>query len=205
MRSYRTKQEEFWAGDFGNSYIKRNDTQKLLASKIAMFANILKKTDKIDSCVELGSNIGLNLLAIKSLIPNSNLCAVEINEMACEELKKIENLKVYNKSILEFEPENTSQLVFTVGVLIHLNPEVLDEVYKKMYEVSEKYILVGEYYNPTPVEIDYRGNKGKLFKRDFAGEIMDKYPDLKLVDYGFVYHRDNIWPQDDITWFLMSK
>jgi spore coat polysaccharide biosynthesis protein SpsF len=44
-----------------------------------------------------------------------------------------------------------------------------------------------------------------LFKRDFAGEMMDRYPDLKLLDYGFVYHRDPAFPDDDITWFLMEK
>ena len=65
--------------------------------------------------------------------------------------------------------------------------------------------MVAEYYNPTPVSINYRGHTDKLFKRDFAGEIMDMYPNLKLVDYGFIYHRDDAFPQDDITWFLMEK
>ncbi len=69
---------------------------------------------------------------------------------------------------------------------------------------SKKYILIAEYYNPTPVEMEYRGHREKLFKRDFAGEMMDQYNDLTLVDYGFVYHRDP-FPQDDITWFLMKK
>jgi spore coat polysaccharide biosynthesis protein SpsF len=53
--------------------------------------------------------------------------------------------------------------------------------------------------------INYRGHKDRLFKRDFAGELMDKYPDLKLVDYGFVWRRDNNFPQDDGTWFLLEK
>jgi spore coat polysaccharide biosynthesis protein SpsF len=55
------------------------------------------------------------------------------------------------------------------------------------------------------MEINYRGNTGKLFKRDFAGEIMEKYKDLELVDYGFIYHRDNIFAGDDFTWFLLEK
>jgi spore coat polysaccharide biosynthesis protein SpsF len=33
---------------------------------------------------------------------------------------------------------------------------------------------------------------------------MDRYPDLKLIDYGFHYHRDR-YPQDDITYFLLKK
>jgi hypothetical protein len=44
-----------------------------------------------------------------------------------------------------------------------------------------------------------------LFKRDFAGEMLERYPDLELIDYGFVYKRDNNFPQDDITWFLLKK
>jgi spore coat polysaccharide biosynthesis protein SpsF len=52
--------------------------------------------------------------------------------------------------------------------------------------------------------VKYRGHKNKLFKRDFAGEIIDNYP-FKLDSYGFVYHKDQIAPQDDINWFLLKK
>ena len=45
----------------------------------------------------------------------------------------------------------------------------------------------------------------KVGARDFAGEIMDRHPQLQLVDYGFAYRRDPNFPQDDITWFLMEK
>jgi len=65
--------------------------------------------------------------------------------------------------------------------------------------------LMCEYYNPSPVEVNYRGHSGKLFKRDFAGEFLDKFSDVKLIDYGFVYQRDPAFPQDDLTWFLMEK
>ena len=36
-------------------------------------------------------------------------------------------------------------------------------------------------------------------------EIMDLYPMMKLVDYGFVYHRDPVFKGDDYTWFLLEK
>jgi len=51
----------------------------------------------------------------------------------------------------------------------------------------------------------YRGHTDRLFKRDFAGEIMDRHPKMELVDYGFAYRRDPNFPQDDITWFLMEE
>jgi len=55
------------------------------------------------------------------------------------------------------------------------------------------------------VEITYHGHKNRLFKRDFAGEMLDQFSDLKLIDYGFIYHRDLTFPQDDISWFLLEK
>jgi spore coat polysaccharide biosynthesis protein SpsF len=90
-------------------------------------------------------------------------------------------------------------------VLIHINPDMLPTVYEKLYQASSRFIRVGEYYNPSPVAIPYRGHTDRLFKRDFAGEMMERYPDLSLIDYGFVYRRDPAFPQDDITWFLMEK
>ena len=62
-----------------------------------------------------------------------------------------------------------------------------------------------EYYNPTPVEISYRGHSGKLFKRDFAGEMLDRFLDLQLLDYGFCYSRDYNFLYGNATWFLLEK
>jgi len=86
-----------------------------------------------------------------------------------------------------------------------VNPDELQDVYNKLYTCSQKYILIAEYYNPRPVSVNYRGHENKLFKRDFAGDLMDKFSDLFLRDYGFVYHRDLSFPQDDINWFLLEK
>ena len=113
--------------------------------------------------------------------------------------------RVHRGSILAFSPPRRWELVFTRGVLIHIDPDAIQRVYELMLEASSRYILVAEYYNPKPVEVPYRGHEGLLFKRDFAGELMDREPSLRLVDYGFVYHRDPLFPQDDITWFLMAK
>lgn len=44
-----------------------------------------------------------------------------------------------------------------------------------------------------------------MIRRDFAGEMLDKYSDLQLVDYGFVCHRDGAFPDDDTNWFLLEK
>ena len=152
---YKTEQEIFWSGEFGNQYIERNEcTRELMASAIKFFDN---------------------------------------------------QLEVYETSILEYTPVKTYDMALISGVLIHINPDELQYVYEKLYASSEKYICISEYYNPVPVEVSYRGHEGRLFKRDFAGEFLDKYPDCQLVDYGFQYHRDSCFPKDDVTWFLLEK
>jgi len=202
----QTEQEIFWEGVFGNDYIDRNRSPHIVASNTAFFSKILCNVQKIESTLELGSNIGLNLAALKQLIPASKFSAVEINASAAKKLKEtLPDVDIHIESILDFQPGDTWDLVFTKGVLIHINPEKLQDAYELMYKCSSRYILIAEYYNPQPVEIPYRGHKNKLFKRDFAGELMDKYPDVSMVDYGFSYHRDPNFPQDDINWFLMEK
>jgi spore coat polysaccharide biosynthesis protein SpsF len=205
MKQFKTEQEAFWAGEFGNEYTNRN--REGIASNTAMFSKILNATEGIKSILELGSNIGLNLLALRNLLPQAEISAVEINEKAVKELRKNigEDSKIYHQSIIDFEVDYQRDFVFTKGVLIHINPDMLHKVYERLYASSQKYICIIEYYNPTPVSISYRGHEGYLFKRDFAGEMMDLYPPLKLIDYGFIYHRDNNFKQDDETWFLLSK
>ncbi len=203
---FKTDQETFWASDFGNDYISRNKGELLLASNLNFFVKALKQADKINSCHEFGANIGMNLSALKLLYPKAIFSGVEINVEASKVLAElIGRENVYEGSIFDYPISNQFDLSLIKGVLIHINPEMLDKVYEKLYEASKKYILVCEYYNPSPVEIIYRGHSDKLFKRDFAGELMEKYPDLTLVDYGFSYRKDPSFPQDDITWFLLEK
>jgi len=203
--TFKTDQEKFWAGKFGDEYAERNKQKKHFVSNIALFARILRRTGQINNVIEFGANIGMNLLAIKELLPEVDLSAIEINSKATRDLKKIEGLKVYEQSILDFIPDYPRELVLIKGVLIHINPDALANVYDLLYQTSARYICLAEYYNPTPVEITYRGHSDRLFKRDFAGEMLDRYEDLTLIDYGFVYYRDKHFPQDDITWFLLGK
>ena len=202
----KTEQEEFWQGNFGDEYVDRNQSDLLLASNTSFFSKVFNRTGKIDSIMEFGCNIGMNLKAIRALLPESNLSGIEINKRAVDDLNKWEGkAHVIEGSILDIELDTRFDLTLIKGVLIHINPERLDDVYTRLYNFSDKYICIAEYYNPTPVTIPYRGHDNRLFKRDFAGELMSKYSDLELVDYGFLYQNDPIFPQDDITWFLMKK
>jgi pseudaminic acid biosynthesis-associated methylase len=203
---YRTPQEEFWAGDFGAEYMRRNTGEQLLASNLDFFSRALRQAGVVTSCLELGANIGMNLQALRLLHPTMTLKAAEINAAAAAVLGEcIGPQNVFLGSILDYPVTDAFDLVLTKGVLIHVDPGMLPVVYEKLYGASRRLILVCEYYNPSPVAIPYRGHTDRLFKRDFAGELLDRYSDLALLDYGFVYRRDPAFPQDDVTWFLLDK
>ena len=203
---FSTPQEEFWASSFGDAYIERNRSEQLLASNLVFFGEALRRASRIGSCVELGANIGMNLRALGLLYPGCALRGVEINAKAHDQLASLIGAEnATHSSLLDWEPDKQADLSLVKGVLIHLDPEVLSKAYEKLYQATAKYILVAEYYNPSPVSVSYRGHDDRLYKRDFAGEMLDRYDDLTLVDYGFAYHRDKAFPQDDINWFLLRK
>ena len=205
-QTFKTEQEQFWAGEFGDDYIHRNQGDALLAANLDFFVKALKQTRSITSCIEFGANIGMNLKALQLLFPTLDAHGIEINPTAAALLAQtIPAANVYGTSLLDFAPTRSWDLTLIKGVLIHLNPSVLPAVYDKLVQSCQRYLLVAEYYNPSPVTIPYRGHTDRLFKRDFAGEIMDRHPQMRLIDYGFAYRRDPNFPQDDITWFLMEK
>ena len=204
--TYKTEQEQFWAGTFGVDYIERNKSAEYLASNLNFFSKALQRVGRPNSILEFGANIGMNLRAIRLLFPAIETKAIEINPTAASELKSwMGEDNVFEGSIFDYTPAQQVDVALIKGVLIHINPDMLQTVYEKLYAASSKYILICEYYNPSPVTIPYRGHNDRLFKRDFAGEMLEKYPDLHLIDYGFCYKRDPAFPQDDVTWFLLGK
>lgn len=201
-----SKTEEFWKGEFGIEYAKRNTG--LVARNAVFFAKALLPVMGIrqpQSVLELGCGTGQNLEALQLLLgTQTELEGIEINEQAAKACKVG---IIHVRSLLGLTGSTwlrTWDLVLTKGVLIHQPPEELPRIYDMMYRASNRYIFIAEYYNPIPVEVEYRGHQGVLWKRDFAGELMDQHPDVKLVDTGFAYHRAP-QPQDDLTWFLLEK
>ncbi len=201
------EQEDFWKNEFGNEYSSRkNNNYKIIEQRETEFKKYLKRTNGINSVLEFGANIGLNLSILKSMIEGLSLHAVEINQSAIKDLEKIvpaEN--IFEGSFTEFTSTLKFDLVISRGVLIHLNPDDLPKAYEQLYTYTNKYILISEYFNTDPVSVDYRCYQNKLFKRDFCKEILDMYSDLNLIDYGFLYSSDSNYKYDDLTWFLLEK
>lgn len=122
---------------------------------------------------ELGTNKGGKLHTLRALFPEAVLTGIEINPEAAAIARQRGGAQIIEASILDYEPTQTWDMVFTSGVLIHINPAELATVYSLMDKASARYVCMMEYYNPSPVTVPYRGTQSTLFKRDFAGEFMD--------------------------------
>jgi pseudaminic acid biosynthesis-associated methylase len=206
---FATEQEAFWSGDFGDAYTDRNDGDAIARSNLLFWGEVLRRTGPISSCFEIGCNRGLNLDAIKTLLPTCKTTGLEINSYAAKECDG-KGHQVFEGSILAPPSAATgsadrADLSFAAGVLIHINPDGLNAAYELLYVLSKRFVLISEYFNPVPVALPYRGHENRLFKRDFAGELWAQYPTLRLVDYGFVWSKDPVAPKDDTTWFLFEK
>jgi len=204
--NFKTDQEEFWCGEFGDEYIERNSSAELLAANLHFFSYVTNNMPKINSVLEIGCNVGMNIRALNLLMPNTNVTGIEINKKAADIAKSISSKNtIINDSVINLDVRKQYDLVFTKGVLIHINPDELNDLYIKMGELSTKYVLIAEYFNPSPVSIDYRGHKDRLFKRDFADDFIKKNSDFRLLDYKFHYKKSENYSQDDITWFLLER
>lgn len=202
------EQENFWATTYSENYIQKNGNfnQELL---VEGWTKILKSIDAPLTILECGANIGRNIKALDQIFPQAEITAIEISKDAADILsRKFENLKVINASIMESELDaNYFDLTFTMGVLIHVHPKNLLKNMEKIVASSKRYIIIGEYFNRTPVSISYQGCNDMLFKRDFGKFVLDHFgSQLTLVDYGFLWGQ--IYDKagfDDITWWVFEK
>jgi pseudaminic acid biosynthesis-associated methylase len=200
------EQQKFWQQEYADEYIKKN-SEFDLHSGIKGWSTILNKTEMIYSVLECGCNIGRNINFLNHVLPQATKSIIEISPKAYDFVTshyKIE--KSFNGPIQESSfDKNSFNLTFTIGVLIHIHPDDLVENMAKLFEYSNKYIVIGEYFNRTPIMIEYQGQQNKLFKRDFGKLFLENF-NVKLVDYGFLWGQeyDNAG-FDDITWWVFEK
>lgn len=200
------EQQKFWANKYADEYINKNN--KFDCEKgVEAWKIMLKNLEAVETVLECGCNIGRNIQTLNVVLPNAKKSIIEISKPAYDFVTKQHTLdQSYNGSIVDSNFENpTFNLVFTMGVLIHVHPDHLLANMEKMFNYSSKYILIGEYFNRTPVMVEYQGESEKLFKRDFGKLFMGNFA-VNLVDYGFLWgHIYDDAGFDDVTWWLFEK
>lgn len=200
---------EAWKGAFGNAYAGRNAADEAsIERRVRMWRRVLRPIEAAPpaSCLEVGANIGINLRALKTLHA-LEMYALEPNAKARDILVRdrvVPPDRVLDGTADRIDLADESvDLVFTSGVLIHVPPEQLAAACGEMYRVARRYLLMIEYFSSEPEEKTYRGEEGLLFKRDFGVFCLDLFPALSPVDYGFFWKPAT--GLDNLTWWLFAK
>lgn len=111
-----TAQERFWQGEFGDEYVDRNAGEKAVASNLALFGRALARTTVVTSVLEFGTNRGLNLQALRMLLPAA-LHGVELNAKACALVRELGIAEVWEGSLFDYPVSRSFDLTFSKGVL----------------------------------------------------------------------------------------
>ena len=200
---------EAWSGAFGDDYTQRNAaTHDAVRGRARALARALSAVegDMPKSVLEVGTNRGLNLAGLSSLV-DGDIWGLEPCASA-REAAVADGAIAADRMLAGFGhdiplADGAVDMAMTSGVLIHVDPTLLEQTMREIHRVSAKYILCIEYFSSTPQTIPYRGEEGLLFKRDFGGLYLDLFPDLRLVDYGFFWKRTTV--MDDSNWWLFRK
>lgn len=191
-------QVRIWEGEFGDAYTDRNvlDYRTRLSAFRSMLSGLL-----IKRVLEVGCNRGHNLVTLTEILGvGSEIAGVEPNWYALGLAKALRVLQGHALD-LPFK-EGYFDLVFTVGVLIHVKLSDLAGTLAEIYRVSSHYILAIEYFAEEETAIPYHGHNDMLWKRDFLAHYRSQFPSLMLIRRGYWGPENGF---DNSTWWLFEK
>lgn len=155
---------EKWSGEFGNQYTDRN---LYAPERHTEFFRKLLEGKNISTILEVGSNIGINLESLNSL--GYKAIGIEPNEYAVKKGIELGRPIVQGTGFHLPWPDETFDLVFTAGVLMHIPDANYKYVMSEIWRVSKKYALAIEYLSDegedTVTIKDYHGEDNMLWKR----------------------------------------
>lgn len=152
-------QQAFWEGDLGNDYIYRNteltNFQYTDGNRKSIVEDFFKDILRDTSILELGCNTG-NMIRILKDMGFTDITGLDINEEAIDTIsKEFPQYSFIHSSIESLQIQRKYDLVYTSGVLVHIHPDNLDRIIRKIKLLSRKYIFGLEYYNETLTEEPY--------------------------------------------------
>lgn len=174
-------QDQFWSGAQGDQYTDRNRVDWW--ARVPFWADVMARTFA-RRVFEVGCNAGWNLIAIRSLNFAQVLSGCDVNAKAVQQARAA-GLNAKHCAAIDIPPAK-ADLVFTAGVLIHIAPENLEKVMRRIALASERHVLAIEYEHGFEQEIEYRGERQRLWRRPY-GQLYEQIG-LRVVDQ---------WPAGD--------
>ena len=200
-----------WRGAFGREWTDRNPytpgelddlyEERYGTTRRALNERFLGDVPTDARILEVGMSTGVQLRLLKEQ-GYDDLYGVDVNEAVVREFaadNDLAEVRVADARALPFG-DDTFDLVFTSGVLIHLPVEDLRDCLTELCRVSARYVWGFEYYAADRTEIEYRGHESFLWKDDFV----DRY--LSVTDAMLVREERVAYRGEDIedTMFLLE-
>lgn len=170
----------FWKGDFGDSYLKRNDVD--WRRRVPFWTHIIEQTGAT-SFLDVGCSAGWNMEAIRSLSPEYIMSGIDVNRGALD-LAQAAGFDVIEGRADEAGAlfQGAAEIVVTSGVLIHIAPEDLTGAMQSIVMASNRFVLAIEYDAREEAVVEYRGHLDKLWRRPY-GKLYEALG-LSLVESG---------------------
>jgi pseudaminic acid biosynthesis-associated methylase len=191
-----------WTGSFGREYTDRNalsleEMEAMYESRYGLTRTelnerFLAEVDRSSRILEVGSNIGNQLLCLQQMGFQS-LYGIEVQGYAVELSKcRTSHINIIEGSAFDIPYKDSYfDLVFTSGVLIHLHPSDVAEAMKEIHRCTKWYIWGFEYYAEKYTPVSYRGHENLLWKTDFARLYLENFDDVQLVKEERLQHLDS--------------
>ena len=208
-----TKQMEKWGGLFGKEYTDRNALylnemenfykERFGYTRTEMNSEFIGDFNRDMKILEVGSNVGNQLICLQRMGFN-NLYGIELQNYAVELSKsRTKRINIIEGSAFDVPYKDSYfDLVFTSGLLIHINPSDISMAVKEIYRCTKEYIWGFEYYADKYTDILYREHKELLWKADFVKLYCEQFSDLELVQEKRLKYIDN----DNVnSMFLLRK
>lgn len=187
-----TFQIKKWKSGFGDKYTDRNTftpfelddmyRKNSGVSRTEMNKAFLGKMDRDMRILEVGCNVGNQLIMLQRM-GFKNLYGVEINGYAVEKAKsRTKGINIIQGTAFDLPfKDGFFDMVYTAGVLIHINPKDIKKVLREIHRCSRRYIWGYEFWAPRYTNKFYRGYDNLFWKTDFSKLYMGLFGDLNLV------------------------
>jgi pseudaminic acid biosynthesis-associated methylase len=193
-----------WTSAFGQAYTDRNLlTPEEMDRHLGEYYGGVNKTEIFRQflhpdlihqgrVLEVGCNVGLQLMLLHMVNPGLELYGVEPQDYARttgQALHKEIRFIAGSAFQLPFE-DDFFDVVMTNVVLIHIHPKDLATALREIHRVSRRYIFLHEYFSPEPKEITYYGNSALLWKMNYLEQYQQACPDLQCLALRYLRYPD---------------
>jgi pseudaminic acid biosynthesis-associated methylase len=207
------EQSRQWGGEFGKEYTERNllaleDFEAMYKMRFGLTRTELNEKflsgfARSNYILEVGSNVGMQLEILEKM-GFRELYGLEVQAYAIGLSSSRQKTNLIQATGLHIPFRASAfDLVFTSGVLIHIDPSDIVQAMKEIHRCSREYIWGFEYYADRYTEVTYRGRSNLLWKADFAKLYLSQFKDLELVKEKRLEYLDN--PNNKDSMFLLRK